>query len=419
MTADPDREDGPPEDGSPEDGPLVFLIAGEVSGDLLGGRLMAALSRRTGGRVRFAGVGGPRMRAEGLDPLFPMDDLAVMGLAEVLPRLPTLLRRMREATSAVRRLRPDVVVTIDAPDFCFRVGRRIRGEGIPLVHYVAPTVWAWRPGRARKVAAFLDHLLALLPFEPPYFEREGLPCTFVGHPVVEGGAGRGDGARFRAARGIPAGAPLLCVLPGSRQGEVARLLPAFGEAVARLARSHPGLEVAVPTVGTVRDRVAEAVRGWPVRAHLVEGDEDKYDAMAAAAVAMAASGTVALELALAGLPSVIAYRLSPLTAALARRLVRVRHVNLVNIMLDRPLVPELLQEDCTPERLEEEVDRLLRDPEARRAQREGAAEVAAWLGRGGTPPAERAAEVVLGVLGRNRPEGGAGEAPKKTEGETR
>jgi lipid-A-disaccharide synthase len=381
-------------------GPLVFLIAGEVSGDLLGARLMAALKERTGGAVRFAGIGGPRMEAEGLESLFPLSDLAVMGLAEILPRLPLLLRRISEAVAEVRRLRPDAVVTIDAPDFSFRVGRRLAGQGIPLVHYVAPTVWAWRPGRARKVAAFLDHLLALLPFEPPYFESEGLPSTFVGHPVVEGGAGHGDGARFRVAHGIGPDDPVLCVLPGSRQGEVTRLLPVFEEAVRGLARRHPALTVVVPTVGPVRRRVAEAVRSWPVRTIVLDGDREKFDAMDAATAALAASGTVALELALSGLPAVIAYRVSPLTAALARRLIRVRYVNLVNLMLGRMLVPELIQDDCTSDRLATEVDRLLSEPEARRAQVEGVAEVARWLGRGGQAPGERAADVVLDVIRR-------------------
>nr|WP_207478806.1 lipid-A-disaccharide synthase [Arenibaculum pallidiluteum] len=379
--------------------PLIFLIAGEVSGDLLGGRLMASLRSREP-RITFAGVGGERMAEQGLESLFPMSDLAVMGLAEVLPRLPLLLGRMGEAAAAIRRLRPDAVVTIDAPDFAFRVAKRVRGLGIPLIHYVAPTVWAWRPGRARKIARFLDHLLALLPFEPPYFEREGLPCTFVGHPVVEGGAGRGHAARFRAAHGLPEGAPLLCVLPGSRRGEVERLLPVFEAALGRLVPRHPGLRAVVPTVGPVRDRVARAIGDWPVPTVLVEGEEAKFDAMAASTAALAASGTVALELALAGVPAVIAYRMAPLTMALARRLVRVRYVNLVNLMLDRGLVPELLQEDCTPERIEAELERLLIDPEARRAQTEGAAEVARWLGREGQPPADRAAEAVLAAMRR-------------------
>lgn len=379
-------------------GPLVFLIAGEPSGDVLGSRLMAALSRRTGGAVRFAGIGGERMRERGLDPLFPLDELALFGLAELLPKLPSLVRRLGQTVEAIRRLRPDVVVTIDAPDFCFRVAKRVRGEGVPIVHYVAPTVWAWRPGRARKLARLVDHLLALLPFEPPYFHREGLDCTFVGHPVVETGAGLGDGARLRERHGIAPDAPLVCVLPGSRNSEVSRLLPIFGATLALLAGRYPGLRAVVPTVPQVRDQVRAAAAVWSVPAAVVEGDEEKYDAMAASTVALAASGTVALELALSRLPAVIAYRLHPVTVALYRRLIRVKYANLVNIMLDRMLVPELLQDDCTPDRLAAALSTLLDDPAARRAQIDGASEVARWLGRGGPGPSDRAAEVVLDVV---------------------
>jgi lipid-A-disaccharide synthase len=388
-------------------GPLVFLIAGEPSGDVIGGRLMAALKRATQGRIRFAGIGGERMIAEGLDPLFPLDELALFGLAELLPRLPNLLRRLRQTAESIRQERPDVVVTIDAPDFCLRIAKRLKGSGIPFVHYVAPTVWAWRPGRARKMAGLVNHLLALLPFEPPYFHREGLDCTFVGHPIVEGGAGNGDAGRFRERHGIAADTPLLCVLPGSRQSEVGRLLPDFEAMLRLLAPGHSGLRAVVPTVPHVRERVEEAVRSWPVPVTVVEGDRDKYDAMAASTAAIAASGTVALELALARLPSVIAYRLHPLTVALYRRLIRVKYANLVNIMLDRMLVPELLQEDCTPQKLAEAVGRLLDDPAAREEQIAGVSEVARWLGAQGTLPSERAASVVLDVArstSRRRPE---------------
>jgi lipid-A-disaccharide synthase len=384
--------------GKNESGPLVFLIAGEPSGDVLGARLMAALSRRTGGTVRFAGIGGERMMEQGLDPLFPLDELALFGLAELLPKLPSLIRRLGQTADAIRQARPDVVVTIDAPDFCFRVAKRIRAEGIPVVHYVAPTVWAWRPGRARKLAGLVDHLLALLPFEPPYFHREGLACTFVGHPVVETGAGQGDGARLRARYGIAPDAPLVCVLPGSRNSEVSRLLPVFGTTLALLAERHPGLRAVVPTVPQMSGRVRAAAASWSVPTVVVEGDEGKYDAMAASTVALAASGTVALELALSRLPAVIAYRLHPVTVALYRRLIRVKYANLVNIMLDRMLVPELLQEECTPDRLAAALSTLLDDPAARRVQIEGVSEVARWLGHGGPGPSERAAEVVLGVV---------------------
>ncbi len=344
------------------------------------------------------------MVAEGLESLFPLDELALFGLAELLPKLPNLIRRLRQTVQEILRLRPDAVVTIDAPDFGFRVAKRIRKSGadIPLIHYVAPTVWAWRPGRAKKIAGFLDHLLVLLPFEPPYFEAEGLGCTFVGHSIVEGGADKGNAVRFRAAHGLPGDAPILTVLPGSRRSEVAALLPDFGAALARLKERHPHLIVAVPTVPQVADAVRSATKAWPLPTMVVEGDQDKYDAFAASTAALAASGTVALELALAGVPAIIAYRIHPLTYRLYRRLIRVSYVNLVNIMLDRALVPELLQQDCTPEKLAGAVDRLLTDPAARQAQKDGVAQVARWLGQGDVPPSRRAAEAVLKVMAGRR-----------------
>ena len=381
-------------------GPTLFLIAGEPSGDALGARLMAAARRLTGGRVRFIGIGGEKMTAEGLVSLFPMAELTLFGVFELLPHLPNLIRRIDQTVAEIRDRRPAAVIGIDSPGFTLRVARKVRATapGIPLIHYVAPTVWAWKPKRAVKYAAIYDHLLAILPFEPPYFEREGLACSFVGHSVVEGGAGHGDAARFRAQHALEPADRLVAVLPGSRRGEVARLLPDFRATLERLLPAHPGLVAVVPTVATVRDRVAAAIADWPLRTILVEGDAAKYDSFAAAEVALAASGTVALELALARLPAVIAYRLNPVTVALYRRLIRVKYVNLVNLMLDRMLVPELLQQDCRPERLADELARLLDDPQARRTQIEGVSEVAAWLGQGGTPPSERAARVVLDIV---------------------
>lgn len=384
---------------APSGSPLIFLVAGEASGDNLGGRLMAALKEATAGRIRFAGVGGRAMIEEGLDSLFPMSDLSVMGLTEVLPHLPRLWRRLRQTVGAVERLRPAALITIDSPDFSFRVAARLRGRGIRLIHYVAPTVWAWKPGRSRKIAAFLDHLLALLPFEPPMFREAGLPCTFVGHPVVESGADRGDGPGFRRRHGIAPDAPVICVLPGSRASETSRLLPVFGETVALLKQSRPGLRVLVPTVPAVAGPVERAAAGWSVPAVVIAGTAEKYDAFAAANAALAASGTVSLELALAGLPAVIAYLVSAPTAWLARRLIQVRHVSLINIVLEREVVPERLQEACRPAILAADLDRLLAHPEEGRAQIEAARGALASLGLGGPPPSRRAAQAVLDVLG--------------------
>ena len=329
-------------------GPLIFLIAGEPSGDLLGARLMAALKKQTAGRVRFAGVGGEGMAHEGIESLFPMEELSVFGLAEVLRHAPRILRRVRDSADAVKAMRPDVVVTIDVPTFSFRVAKSLKGAGIPLIHCVAPQVWAWRPRRARMLTRFLDHLLVLLPFEPPYFEAVGLPCTLIGHPIVEFGADKGDGADFRVRHGIPPEAPVLSILPGSRGTEVSRLLPVFGETLDRLVAEFPGLRGVVPVVSAVREEVAAAAAGWPMPITLVEGEAEKYNAFAASTAALNASGTVTLELALAKVPTVVADKLSPLTTWVGRRMVKVRYVTVVNLILGRELLPEYVQERCTP-----------------------------------------------------------------------
>jgi lipid-A-disaccharide synthase len=381
-----------------EAGPLVFLIAGEASGDNLAARLMAALRRQTQGRVKFAGVGGDAMAREGLDPLFPMAELSLMGLAEVVPHLPRLWRRLRQTVAEIERLRPQAVVTVDSPDFSFRVARRIGALGIPRVHYVAPTVWAWRPGRARRLAVTIDHLLALLPFEPRHFEGSGLPCSFVGHPVVESGADRGDATAFRSRHGLAPDATVISVLPGSRETEVRRLLPTFEGALRLLAESRPDLTVAVSTVEALRDQVAAAVEAWPMPCMVLTDPAEKYDAFATSRAAVAKSGTVTLELALAGVPMVVCYRVSAVTAFLARRLVHVDHVALVNLLADRPFVPELLQEACTPRAIAEAMAPLLDDEATRAAQRAGLREVVGRLGGASPAPSERAAQVVLELI---------------------
>ncbi len=400
--------------------PLIYLIAGEPSGDALGGRLMAALKERSGGAVRFAGIGGERMAEQGLDSLVPLHELAVMGVAEVLPRARLILRRVKETVAEIRRLRPRAVVTIDSSGFTWRVAQRLRAAGerdLPLIHYVAPMVWAWRGGRARRMARWYDHLMVLLPFEPPYFAKVGLACTYVGHPVVESGADRGDGPGFRRRHGIAPEAPLLAVLPGSRRGEVGRLLAPFAGAVALLAARYPGLRVVVPTTETVADRVAEAIRGWAAPALLVRGEGEKYDAFAASDAALAASGTVALELAMAGVPAVVAYRLNPLTHSLVRRMVKVGHVHLLNLILGRDVVPELIQQDCTPERLAGAVDALIADKARSRAQIADCREALKRLGLGELSPSRRAADVVLSLI--TAPRGGAERSLRPNSGNSR
>ncbi len=389
------------------DAPIhVCLLAGEHSGDHMGALLMRTLAARTGGHVRFSGIGGGEMTAEGaaygFGSFFPMEELAIAGIFEIVPHIPRVLRRIGETAARVRALRPDVVLTIDSPAFAFRVGRKLKGSGIPHVHYVAPTVWAWRPGRARMIAGFLEHLLTIFPFEEPYFSKWGLASTFVGHPTAEMGLDRGDGARFRAAHGMDAGQPLLCLLPGSRRSEVTRLLPVYGAALERLAARFPGLAAAVPTVATVAPLVRAAAAEWPVRAVVTEGIEAKRDAFAAADAALAASGTVTYELAMAEVPMVVAYRMNPATAAVIRRMIRVRYASVVNIVLGRQVAPECIQQDCTTENLAREVGNLLENPAVRARQKADLARVAVALGRGGPPSSELAVDALMAVIARRR-----------------
>ncbi len=392
------------------DGPLVFLSATEASGDLMGAGLMRALKALTGGRVRFAGLGGDRMAAEGLQPLFPIAELAVMGVVELLPQMRRLLRRVDQTAAAALAAQPDIIVTIDSWGFNTRVASRLVGRrGCPMVQFVAPKVWAWRQGRARRLARMVDHVLAQLPFEPAFFARYGLAASFVGHPIVESGADAGDGTAFRARHSIDPDAPLVALLPGSRRSEVTRLLPVLGAVVAGLTADRPGLRIVVPTLWTVAERVRAAAADWPGRPVVVEGDGEKYDAFAASDLAIAASGTVAVELALAALPTIVVYRVNPLTAWVVRRLVKVRFANLINIIADRPVVPELLQDACTPPRILSAAEALLDDEAARRAQGVAAQAIARTLGAGEEPPSLRAARQVL-ALAAGRDGGQAGTA---------
>jgi lipid-A-disaccharide synthase len=305
---------------------------------------------------------------------------------------------------AVRAQRPDAVVTIDSSGFSWRVahGLRRKGETLPLIHYVAPMVWAWRGGRARRMARWYDHLLTLLPFEPPYFERVGLAATHVGHPVLESGADRGDATRFCVAHGIGEDELVLSVLPGSRGGEVRRLTPIFGGALRRLEAIVGPFRIAVPTVATVADAVVAGVHDWPGQPIVLRGTADKYDAFAASSAALAASGTVALELAMAGVPMAVAYRLNPLTEMLLDRVVKVRQVNLVNLLIGRPLVPEHLGRDCAPEKLAASLAALIQDERVRSAHRQGYDEALRLLRGDGTSPSRAAADRILAILAADR-----------------
>jgi lipid-A-disaccharide synthase len=375
----------------------IMLIAGEPSGDVLGAQLMAGLKALAGESIRIIGVGGTAMTAQGLQSLFPLDATAVMGLREVVPRIPAILRRVRQASDYALAERPDAVVCIDSPDFTHRIARRIKrlAPEIRTVNYVAPQVWASRQYRAKKMARYFDLVLALFPFEAPFFEAHGLHAKFVGHPVIERAAWMTGGDALRARLGIAPDAPLLCVLPGSRASEVRFLLPPFRAAVARIAKEVPGLVCVLPTVPNVSARVREGVADWPTPIHLLEGDADKYAAFEAADVALAASGTVTTEVALARTPMVVGYKLGWLTYALMRPLISAKFATLVNILLDREAVPEFIQEKCTPENLAGAVVSLFRDPEVRARQIADLEEATADLGRGEEAPSLRAARVLL------------------------
>lgn len=374
--------------------PLIYLIAGEQSGDVLGARLMHALAAIRPD-VAFAGVGGAAMAAAGLPSLFPMHELALMGLLEVLPKIRRLKARLAQTVDDIRVRRPDVVVTIDSPGFTLRVLRQIAPLGIKRAHYVAPQVWAWREGRVKHYPGLWDRLLCLLPFEPAFFARHGLPAQFVGHPVLESGADTGDAARFRARYGVPPDATLVTMMPGSRRTEVSRLLPLLGETLARLPRPvTPVLPIAPPVAAAVR----EGAGGWPVAPVLVTDTDDKHDAFAASAAALTKSGTSTLELALGGVPMIVTYKVNPLTAFVARRLFKVRYASLLNLIADREIVPEFIQQAATPERLAATLARLLDDPAAAAAQRAACRDVLATLRPAAGLPSVAAAEAVLDLL---------------------
>ena len=374
----------------------VFIIAGEPSGDKLGGALMAGLRALVPG-VQFDGVGGEAMQAEGLSSRFAMSDLSVMGLLEVLPRIALLRRRIAETSDAILEIGPDVVITIDSPDFCLRVLRRARAARPPLptVHYVAPSVWAMRPKRAAKMAPLVDHVLALLPFEPPYMQAAGMSCDFVGHPVVaEPPASPSVVAALRDE--FPG--RVLLALPGSRSGEIKRLAPRFGAALGQVLPE--GMHVLVPTVSAQAELMQSEVARWPVSARVLAEPCAKRAAFEIADFALAASGTVSLELAAADTPMVIAYDMNPVTRALAARLLQIDTVTLVNLVSETRAVPECLGHFCTPERIAATIRTLIEDPAAQAAQRDAMRVTLQRLGQGQEAPGLRAARSVLGFLAR-------------------
>jgi lipid-A-disaccharide synthase len=368
-----------------------FLIAGEPSGDRLGAALMAGLRARHP-EVSFQGVGGPLMQAEGLHSLFPMEELSVMGIAEVLPKYLHLKRRIRETAAAALAANPTAMISIDSPDFCLRVAKIVKAArpDLPTIHYVAPSVWAWRPKRAEKMARVIDHVLALLPFEPPLMQAAGMSCDFVGHPVVA------EALATPEERSLLAGErPLILALPGSRRGEVTRLAPVIGAVLAKVKAAHPKARVVLPTLRGVADLVTDLSKDWPIKPLITQDKTLKRAAFAMADVAIAASGTVSLELAANGCPMVIAYDMHPLTLWLMRRAALIDTVTLVNLVSDTRAVPEFIGENCRADLIAPALLDLL---DGCPAQTEAMALTMQRLGKGGPPPGLRAAESVLTFL---------------------
>jgi lipid-A-disaccharide synthase len=378
-----------------------MLVCGEPSGDLLGAQLMAAIKQLAGDRVKIVGVGGPAMGREGLKSLYSLDATAVMGLREVVPAIPRILARVKQAADYAVQIHPDALVVIDSPDFTHRIARAVktRDSSIKTVNYVAPQVWASRAYRAKAMARYFDLILALFPFEVPFFEKYGLKATFAGHPVIERRARMTGGDRFRAAHGIATDAPVLALLPGSRTSEIRFIFPVFRQTVELLAKNIPGLVTVLPTVPHVSAKVRHGAKSWPTPLHILDNEADKFAAFDAADVALAASGTVTAELALARTPMVVAYRVGGLTYALAHWLMTAPHMTLINILLRRRAVPEFKQSEAKPEVLAAAVEKLFRNPEARAAQVAAMDEFARALGEGGEAPSLRAAKILLAFIG--------------------
>jgi lipid-A-disaccharide synthase len=378
----------------------VFLIATEESGDRLGANLMKVLRQRLGGAVRFEGVGGQSMAHEGLASLFPIEELSIMGFSAVLRQLPMILRRIRQTADAVTQASPDILVIIDSPDFTHRVARRVRARdpSLPIVDYVSPSVWAWRPGRARAMLGYVDHVLALLPFEPKVYRRlHGPPCSYVGHPLVEQiDMLRPDADEQRRRHGQP---PVVLVLPGSRRGEISHHLAVFGETLGLLDLPF---EPVLPTMPQLQDVIREGVKSWPVQPRIIVGEQEKKAAFRSAHAAFVKSGTVTLELALAGVPMVAAYKVGAVEAWILRRAIRGSSVILANLVIGENVVPEFLQQDCTAAKLAPALRDILGDSPLRRRQTEAFAGLDAIMSTGGQPPSARAADIVLTTMRKAR-----------------
>ena len=375
----------------------IYLIAGEASGDALGSRIIENLK----GKVDIIGIGGPLMKKQGMKSLFPMEELSLMGFVEILPHLPKLIKRINQTVDDIIAQKPDMVVTIDAPGFNFRVQKKLRkklGKDAPyLMHYVAPTVWVWKPKRAEKISKFLDGLMVILPFEPPYFEKHGLKTFFVGHSILESGADKGKRKVFRDKIKAKKDEMVVCILPGSRKGEVERLMPVYKNVIEKAGHMHDHVKFILPAMDSVKAEIKAHLKHWDAKIRVVS-QKDKWDAFAGSDIALAASGSVALELGMAKLPMVIAYKVSAVSAWIFRRFAKVPFVCLINILKQKQVVPELIQENCQAEKIYNELNWLIENASEREIQKSAFDASLKMLRAGRKKPSQAAASVILDEL---------------------
>ena len=373
----------------------IFLVAGEPSGDFIGGKLLSAL-KGTDEQFQFMGVGGDQMVREGLEEVLPFSDFSIMGIFENIPKAYQLYKHVQHLKERILKEKPDLLITIDFPGFNFRLGKTLKDSGVPHLHYVGPTVWAWRPWRAKTVSRFLKHLCVLFPFEPPYFEKHGLPTSFVGHPLMEEALDTGNANRFRKAHKIPKSKEVLLFLPGSRRGELSQHMDVFQEVSHKLVEKGRNIQIVIPTLESMKPLIPE--EGWGAPVTFVTDTAEKQDAYAASNLALAASGTIALELALAKVPMIITYKAKALSAWLVRRLIKIPYACMINILLKRQVIPELIQEECRADLLTKEILALMKNERLREKQFRAFDAVERKLSPEGKKPSEAAADVVMKLL---------------------
>lgn len=377
----------------------IYIIAGEASGDILGAKLMEALRGQSTDYMDFHGIGGDRMIGHGLHSLFPMSDIAIMGFSEVLPHIPRVLKRIRQTVEDILRVRPDVVITIDSPGFCCRVAEKLQGKGIKIIHYVAPTVWAYKPHRAEKFARLFNHLLLILPFEAPYFDAVGLANTYIGHPIIEDSKIKGDANKFRNKYKVKATEKILCIMPGSRITEIKRLMPIFCAALKIIMLKDIAVRPVIITVPFLRGAINKYAQDLPQNTLIIDSSIEKIDVFMAAKAALAKSGTGTLELSLARVPLVIAYKISWVSYQLLKSLVKVKYANLLNLVMDREIIPEFIQKKCQPKLLANSILELLSDEVKSKEQVDLAQVALSKLGLGGDmSPSIKAANIVLDMV---------------------